>query len=128
MSLEFLRTEVGLEQMAYAILAPGEDTCVILEATGHYQKRCKRKSYIQCVKSTGCLCQKLCQFHYAAKEWQHKATHYNLYTAAACRKGVADCFAIRDDTLQSAIQCLSCAVLSKHLPHRASSCAFTTPA
>ena len=30
---EFLHTEVGLEQMAYAIIALGEDTRVIMEAT-----------------------------------------------------------------------------------------------
>ena len=33
---EFLHTEVGLEQMAYAILALGEDTRVVMEATGRY--------------------------------------------------------------------------------------------
>ena len=31
---EFLHTEVGLEQMAYAIIALGEDTRVVMEATG----------------------------------------------------------------------------------------------
>ena len=30
---EFLHTEVGLEQMAYTIIALGEDTRVIMEAT-----------------------------------------------------------------------------------------------
>ena len=35
---EFLHTEVGLEQMAYAILALGEDTRVIMEATGRYHE------------------------------------------------------------------------------------------
>ena len=35
---EFLHTEVGLEQMAYAIIALGEDTRVIMEATGHYHE------------------------------------------------------------------------------------------
>lgn len=33
---EFLHTEVGLEQMAYAIIALGEDTRVVMEATGRY--------------------------------------------------------------------------------------------
>ncbi len=31
-------TEVGLEQMAYAIVALGEDTRVIMEATGRYHE------------------------------------------------------------------------------------------
>ena len=35
---EFLHTEVGLEQMAYAIIALGEDTRVIMEATGRYHE------------------------------------------------------------------------------------------
>ena len=35
---EFLHTEVGLEQMAYAILALGENTRVIMEATGRYHE------------------------------------------------------------------------------------------
>ena len=35
---EFLHTEVGLEQMAYAIIALGEDTHVIMEATGRYHE------------------------------------------------------------------------------------------
>ena len=35
---EFLRTEVGLEQMAYAIIALGEDTRVIMETTGRCRK------------------------------------------------------------------------------------------
>ena len=35
---EFLHTEVGLEQMAYAILALGEDTRVVMEATGRYHE------------------------------------------------------------------------------------------
>ena len=35
---EFLHTEVGLEQMAYAILTLGEDTRVIMEATGRYHE------------------------------------------------------------------------------------------
>ena len=35
---EFLHTEVGLEQMAYAIVALGEDTRVIMEATGRYHE------------------------------------------------------------------------------------------
>ena len=35
---EFLHTEVGLEQMAYAIIALGEDTRVVMEATGRYHE------------------------------------------------------------------------------------------
>ena len=35
---EFLHTEIGLEQMAYAILALGEDTRVVMEATGRYHE------------------------------------------------------------------------------------------
>lgn len=35
---EFLHTEVGLEQMACAIVALGEDTRVIMEATGRYHE------------------------------------------------------------------------------------------
>lgn len=35
---EFLHTEVGLEQMAYTIIALGEDTRVIMEATGRYHE------------------------------------------------------------------------------------------
>ena len=35
---EFLHTGVGLEQMAYAILALGEDTRVVMEATGRYHE------------------------------------------------------------------------------------------
>ena len=35
---EFLHTGVGLEQMAYAIIALGEDTCVVMEATGRYHE------------------------------------------------------------------------------------------
>jgi transposase len=35
---EFLHTEVGLEQMAHAILALGEDTRVVMEATGRYHE------------------------------------------------------------------------------------------
>lgn len=35
---EFLRTDVGLEQMAYAIIALGEDTRVAMEATGRYHE------------------------------------------------------------------------------------------
>ena len=35
---EFLHTEIGLEQMAYAIIALGEDTRVIMEATGRYHE------------------------------------------------------------------------------------------
>ena len=35
---EFLHTEVGLEQMAYAILALGEDTRVVMETTGRYHE------------------------------------------------------------------------------------------
>lgn len=38
MPQEFLHTEVGLEQMAYAILALGEDTRVVMEATGRYHE------------------------------------------------------------------------------------------
>ena len=34
----YLHTAVGLEQMAYAILALGEDTRVIMEATGRYHE------------------------------------------------------------------------------------------
>ena len=35
---EFLHTEVGLEQMAYTIIALGEDTRVIMESTGCYHE------------------------------------------------------------------------------------------
>ena len=35
---EFLHIEVGLEQMAYAILALGEDTRVVMETTGRYHE------------------------------------------------------------------------------------------
>ena len=35
---EFLHTKVGLEQMAYAIIALGEDTRVVMEATGRYHE------------------------------------------------------------------------------------------
>jgi transposase len=35
---EFLHTEVGLEQMARAILALGEDTRVVMESTGRYHE------------------------------------------------------------------------------------------
>jgi len=35
---EYLHTEVGLEQMALAILALGEDTRVLMEATGRYHE------------------------------------------------------------------------------------------
>ena len=35
---EFLHTEIGLEQMAYAIIALGEDTRVVMEATGRYHE------------------------------------------------------------------------------------------
>ena len=35
---EFLHTEVGLEQMAYAIIALGEDTRVVMEVTGRYHE------------------------------------------------------------------------------------------
>ena len=35
---EYLHTEVGLEQMAHAILRLGEDTRVIMEATGRYHE------------------------------------------------------------------------------------------
>ena len=35
---EFLHTGVGLEQMAYTILALGEDTRVVMEATGRYHE------------------------------------------------------------------------------------------
>lgn len=35
---EYAHTEVGLEQMAYAIIALGEDTRVIMEATGRYHE------------------------------------------------------------------------------------------
>ena len=35
---EFLHTEIGLEQMACAIIALGEDTRVIMEATGRYHE------------------------------------------------------------------------------------------
>lgn len=35
---EFLHTDVGLERMAYAIIALGEDTHVAIEATGRYHK------------------------------------------------------------------------------------------
>lgn len=38
MPQEFLHTEVGLEQMAYAILVLGEDTRVVMEATGRYHE------------------------------------------------------------------------------------------
>ena len=35
---EYLHTEVGLERLAYAILALGEDTRVVMEATGRYHE------------------------------------------------------------------------------------------
>jgi transposase len=35
---EFLHTEAGLEQMAHAILALGDDTRVVMEATGRYHE------------------------------------------------------------------------------------------
>ena len=35
---EFLHTGVGLEQMAYTIIAFGEDTRVVMEATGRYHE------------------------------------------------------------------------------------------
>ena len=35
---EFLHTALGLDQMAHAILALGEDTRVVMEATGHYHE------------------------------------------------------------------------------------------
>ena len=35
---KFLHTGVGLEQMACAILALGEDTRVVMEATGRYHE------------------------------------------------------------------------------------------
>ena len=35
---EIFHTEVGLEQMAYAILTLGEDTRVVMEATGRYHE------------------------------------------------------------------------------------------
>ena len=35
---EFLHTEVGLEKMACAIIALGEDTRVVMEATGRYHE------------------------------------------------------------------------------------------
>ena len=35
---ELLHTEVGLEQMAYAIIVFGEDTRVIMESTGRYHE------------------------------------------------------------------------------------------
>lgn len=35
---EYIHTEVGLEQMAYAIIALGEDTRVVMEATGRYHE------------------------------------------------------------------------------------------
>lgn len=35
---EYLHTEVGLEQMAYTIIALGEETRVIMEATGRYHE------------------------------------------------------------------------------------------
>ncbi len=35
---EYPHSEVGLEQMAYAIIALGEDTRVIMEATGRYHE------------------------------------------------------------------------------------------
>ena len=35
---EFLHTEIGLEQMAYAIIALGKDTRVVMEATGRYHE------------------------------------------------------------------------------------------
>lgn len=35
---EYPHSEVGLEQMAYAIIALGEDTRVVMEATGHYHE------------------------------------------------------------------------------------------
>jgi len=37
---EYPHTEVGLERMALAILALGEDTRVLMEATGRYHGRC----------------------------------------------------------------------------------------
>ena len=36
---EYLHTAVGLEQMALAILALGEDTRALMEATGRYHSR-----------------------------------------------------------------------------------------
>ena len=33
---EFLHIEIGLKQMAYVILALGEDTRVVMETTGRY--------------------------------------------------------------------------------------------
>ena len=35
---EFLHTELGLEKMAYAIIALGEDTRVVMEATGRFHE------------------------------------------------------------------------------------------
>ena len=35
---EFLHTALGLDQMAHAILAIGEDTRTVMEATGHYHE------------------------------------------------------------------------------------------
>ena len=35
---EYLHTEVELERLAYAILALGEDTRVVMEATGRYHE------------------------------------------------------------------------------------------
>ena len=35
---EFPHTDVGLEQMAYAIIALGEDTRVVMEAAGRYHE------------------------------------------------------------------------------------------
>ena len=35
---EFPHTDVGLEQMAYAIINLGEDTKVLMEATGRYHE------------------------------------------------------------------------------------------
>lgn len=35
---EFLHTALGLDQMAHVILALGEDTRVVMEATGHYHE------------------------------------------------------------------------------------------
>jgi len=36
---DYPHSEVGLEQMAYAIIALGEDTRVVMEATGRYHER-----------------------------------------------------------------------------------------
>ena len=47
---EFLHTEVGLEQMAYAIIALGEDTRVIMEApdatTSRSRRRCMSTAFM----------------------------------------------------------------------------------